>query len=89
MEIEVDSLDQLRNALSAEPDIVLLDNMSPAQLIEAVALRNQLAPRVELEASGGVRLDTVASIAQTGIERISVGAMTHSAPALDVALDWL
>ena len=89
VEIEVDSLDQLRNALSAEPDIVLLDNMSPAQLIEAVALRNQLAPRVELEASGGVRLDTVASIAQTGIERISVGAMTHSAPALDVALDWL
>jgi len=89
VEIEVDSLDQLRNALSVEPDIVLLDNMSAAQLIEAVALRNQRAPHVELEASGGVRLDTVASIAQTGIERISVGAMTHSAPTLDVALDWL
>jgi nicotinate-nucleotide pyrophosphorylase (carboxylating) len=88
MEIEVDTLDQLRNALSAEPDIVLLDNMSPPQLVEAVALRNSLAPGVQLEASGGVRLDTVASIARTGIERISVGAITHSAPAMDIALDW-
>ncbi|MBX9788629.1 MAG: carboxylating nicotinate-nucleotide diphosphorylase [Pirellulales bacterium] len=88
VEIEVDSLDQLRNALSATPDIVLLDNMTTPQLVEAVALRNSLAPEVELEASGGVRLDTVASIARTGIERISVGAITHSAPALDIALDW-
>ena len=88
VEIEVDSLDQLRNALSAKPDIVLLDNMTTQQLVEAVALRNTLAPEVELEASGGVRLDTVASIARTGIERISVGAITHSAAALDIALDW-
>ncbi|MGE0537056.1 MAG: carboxylating nicotinate-nucleotide diphosphorylase [Pirellulales bacterium] len=88
VEVEVDSLDQLRDALAAEPDIVLLDNMSLQLLSEAVALRNSLAPGVELEASGGVNLDTVASIARTGIERISVGAITHSAPAMDIALDW-
>ena len=74
--------------MPAQPDIVLLDNMSPQQLAEGVALRDRLAPRVELEASGGVSLPTVAAIARTGVERISVGGLTHSARALDLAFDW-
>jgi nicotinate-nucleotide pyrophosphorylase (carboxylating) len=88
IEIEVDTLEQLADALAGEPDIVLLDNMSLDQMREAVALRNERAPGVELEASGGVSLETVAAIAATGVERISVGALTHSAPALDLAFDW-
>jgi nicotinate-nucleotide pyrophosphorylase (carboxylating) len=69
-------------------DIVLLDNMSPADLRRAVERRDAIAPSIELEASGGVNLDNVATIAATGIERISVGALTHSARHLDVGLDW-
>jgi nicotinate-nucleotide pyrophosphorylase (carboxylating) len=88
IEVEVDTLDQLADALSGEPDIVLLDNMTLDQLRQAVALRNQRAAEVELEASGSVSLETVAAIAATGVERISVGALTHSAPALDLAFDW-
>jgi nicotinate-nucleotide pyrophosphorylase (carboxylating) len=88
VEVEVDTLEQLADALSAAPDIVLLDNMDLATLSQAVEMRNCVAPRVELEASGGVNLDTVADIARTGVERISVGALTHSAPALDLAFDW-
>ena len=88
IEIEVDSLSQLAEALPAGPDIVLVDNMSPGELVEAVACRDALAPVVELEASGGVNLSTVRAIAETGVERISAGALTHSAVALDVALDW-
>jgi len=88
LEVEVDTLDQLRAALTAEPDIVLLDNMSLDLLREAVALRNAVAPGVQLEASGGVSLSTVGEIARTGVERISAGALTHSAPALDLAFDW-
>jgi nicotinate-nucleotide pyrophosphorylase (carboxylating) len=57
-------------------------------LREAVALRNQLAPGTLLEASGGVNLQTVRSIAETGVDRISVGSLTHSSPALDIAFDW-
>jgi nicotinate-nucleotide pyrophosphorylase (carboxylating) len=74
--------------LPTGPDIVLLDNMGIQQLSAAVALRSSLAPRVELEASGGVNLQTVRAIAESGVERISVGALTHSAASLDVALDW-
>lgn len=88
LEIEVDTLAQLAEVLPAQPEIVLLDNMSPPQLTEGVALRDRLAPRVELEASGGVSLQTVAAIARTGVERISVGGLTHSARALDLAFDW-
>jgi nicotinate-nucleotide pyrophosphorylase (carboxylating) len=88
IEVEVDSLEQLAAVLSVSPDIVLLDNMPPAKLREAVELRNRVAPHVELEASGGVRLETVREIASTGVERISVGALTHSARALDIGLDW-
>jgi len=89
VEIEVDSLEQLDEVLAAGPDIVLLDNMGPAQLREAVARRNARAPAVELEASGGVNLDTVRQVAETGVERISVGALTHSCQALDFGLDWV
>jgi nicotinate-nucleotide pyrophosphorylase (carboxylating) len=89
VEVEVDSLDQLRQVLPAKPEIVLLDNMPPAQLREAVALRNDMAPGTLLEASGGVNLSKIRAIAETGVDRISVGAITHSAPALDIALDYL
>lgn len=88
VEVEIDRISQLMPALEAGPDIVLLDNMSLDQLRECVAIRNQTAPQVELEASGGVRLETVAGIASTGVDRISVGAITHSAINLDLGLDW-
>lgn len=88
VEVEVDSLDQLEAVLPAEPDIVLLDNMSVPQLAKAVARRNAVNRRVLLEASGGIGLDHAGEIARTGVDRISIGALTHSAAALDVALDW-
>ncbi len=88
VEIEVDTLDQLRDVLTAAPDIVLLDNMDCATLLRAVELRNQLAPQTLLEASGGVSLATTGEIARTGVDRISVGGLTHSAPALDLGFDW-
>jgi nicotinate-nucleotide pyrophosphorylase (carboxylating) len=88
VELEVDSIAQLEQALPGGPDIVLLDNMSLEQLRAAVALRHERAPGLVLEASGGITLDTVRQIAETGIDRISVGALTHSAPALDIALDF-
>ncbi len=88
IEIEIDRREQLESALSAAPDIVLLDNMSNAELSECVAIRDRTAPNVELEASGGVNLRTIAGIAGTGVDRISVGALTHSAPILDIGLDW-
>jgi nicotinate-nucleotide pyrophosphorylase (carboxylating) len=88
IEVEVDSLTQLTDALAARPDIVLLDNMSPKDLKAAMICRQSIAPEVELEASGGVSLETVRSIAETGVERISAGSLTHSARSLDVALDW-
>lgn len=87
-EIEVDTLEQLREVLPSRPDIVLLDNMSPDILVEAVKIRNETAPDVELEASGGINLNTVRAVAETGVERISVGALTHAAIFLDFGLDW-
>lgn len=89
LEIEVDTLAQLEIALKAKPDMILLDNMSPDDLRQAVRRRNEIASGVLLEASGGVKLETVRSIAETGVDRISVGALTHSAPALDIGLDYL
>jgi nicotinate-nucleotide pyrophosphorylase (carboxylating) len=88
VEVEVDSLDQLAVALAEKPEIVLLDNMGPDLLRKAVAMRDSNSPTTLLEASGGVTLDTVRPIAETGVDRISVGALTHSAPALDIALDY-
>jgi nicotinate-nucleotide pyrophosphorylase (carboxylating) len=88
IEIELDRLDDFEAVLASGPDIVLLDNMSCDQLREAVVRRNSAGVAVELEASGGVRLETIRAIAQTGIDRISCGALTHSAVNFDVALDW-
>lgn len=85
IEIEVDTLDQLDEALSHKVDLILLDNMSPDQLTEAV---KRINGRVLAEASGGVTADTALEIAATGVDFISVGWITHSAPCLDVGLDF-
>jgi len=84
VEVEVDTLDQLAIALPAKPDIVLLDNMSTDQLSKAVEIADGQAI---LEASGGVNLDTVRGIAETGVDIISVGALTHSVKALDIGME--
>ncbi len=84
VEVEVDGLDQLDEALAAGPDVIMLDNFTLPMLREAMA---RTAGRITLEASGGVNLETVRAIAETGVDVISVGALTHSAPALDVGLD--
>jgi len=84
IEIEVDTLAQLDEALAARADIILLDNFAPSDLATAVARTGSAAL---LEASGGVTLATVRAIAETGVDLISVGALTHSAPSADVALD--
>jgi nicotinate-nucleotide pyrophosphorylase (carboxylating) len=89
IEIELDRLDDFEAVLAASPDIVLLDNMPLEMLREAVDRRNAAAAKTELEASGGVRLETVRPIAETGVDRISCGALTHSAVNFDVALDWV
>jgi nicotinate-nucleotide pyrophosphorylase (carboxylating) len=85
IEIEVDTLEQLDDVLKHKIDVVLLDNMTPAQLKDAV---KRVAGRCLTEASGGVNLDTVRAIADTGVDMISVGALTHSAPVLDLGLDF-
>lgn len=84
VEVEVDGLDQLDEALAERPDVIMLDNFSLADLREAVS---RVAGAVTLEASGGVNLDTVRAIAETGVDVISVGALTHSAASLDIGLD--
>jgi nicotinate-nucleotide pyrophosphorylase (carboxylating) len=90
VEIEVETLEQLDQALKSNyaPDSVLLDNMKLEELREAVQRRNATSSQILLEASGGVTLRTVRDIALTGVDRISVGELTHSAPALDIALDY-
>jgi nicotinate-nucleotide pyrophosphorylase (carboxylating) len=88
VEIEVDTLEQLEAALPLA-NIVLLDNMRWDQLRHAVQRRNEFFPQVRLEASGGVNLQTVRGIAESGVDRISIGALTHSAPALDIGLDYV
>ncbi|WP_337176693.1 carboxylating nicotinate-nucleotide diphosphorylase [Paludisphaera sp.] len=87
VEVEVDTLDQLDVALAHGPDIILVDNLGPDALAEAVRRRDARAPGVLLESSGGITLDTIAARARAGVDRISVGALTHSAVALDVAFD--
>jgi nicotinate-nucleotide pyrophosphorylase (carboxylating) len=86
IEVEADTLDDVREALAAGADRILLDNMLPGQLAEAVALADG---RAELEASGGVSLATVRELAETGVDSISVGALTHSARSLDVSMEVL
>jgi nicotinate-nucleotide pyrophosphorylase (carboxylating) len=85
IEVEVTTLDELREALDADADIVLLDNMTVEQLAEAVRIADG---RALLEASGGVNLQMVRAIAETGVDLISVGALTHSAGSLDISLDF-
>ena len=89
IQLEVDTLEQLDQALSLPIDMVLLDNMGPEKLTEAIQMRAKrgLAEAILFEASGGINLDTVRAIAETGVERISVGALTHSATAVDIGLD--
>lgn len=84
VEIEIDGLDQLDEALAARPEWILLDNMPLEAMAEAV---RRVAGRAKLEASGGVRLETVRAIAATGVDAISAGALTHSARALDISLE--
>jgi nicotinate-nucleotide pyrophosphorylase (carboxylating) len=86
LEVECDTLEQVRAALAAGCDLILLDNMTVADLRAAVALARAW-PGVRLEASGGLRLDTARAVAQTGVDYLAVGALTHSSPALDLALD--
>jgi len=88
IECEVDTIDQLRDVLEGSPDIVLLDNMSVEQLGEATRIRDATAPQVLLEASGGISLQTVRSIAESGVDRISVGALTHTDPNFDLGFDF-
>ncbi len=88
VEVEVDSLAQLEQVLPVGPDIVLVDNFSLSDMVTAVAMRDQIAPAVELEASGNVRIDTIGAIARTGVDRISCGALTHQATSVDLGLDW-
>ena len=92
MEVEVEcrNLDEVREAVEAEAETLLLDNMSTDELSEAVSTARALAGphrRVRLEASGGIDLDNVAAITATGVDEVSVGALTHSAPALDVSME--
>ncbi len=84
VEVEVDTLEQLREALAAKAEVVLLDNMSPELMRRAVELT---AGRASLEASGGMTLERAVAAAKAGVDRISVGALTHSAPALDLSLE--
>jgi len=84
IEIEVDTLEQLKEVLTQKPDLVLLDNMSPEQCAQAVALVNGLC---KLEASGGISIASARAYAQSGVDYIAIGALTHSAPVFDIGLD--
>ncbi|MBU7320914.1 carboxylating nicotinate-nucleotide diphosphorylase [Paenibacillus oleatilyticus] len=87
IEVEVETFEQLEEALAAGPDIVMLDNMSPEQMSQAVQRMKNQAPHIMVEASGNVTLDTVRGIAQSGVDVISVGRLTYSVQALDISLD--
>ena len=88
IELEVDTLEELAEALLTKADIILLDNMTPTQTKAAVLMRNRLNKRILLESSGGINLNNVAVYAATGVERISIGALTHSRCALDFSLEF-
>ncbi len=87
VEIEVDSLDGLREAIEAGADEVLVDNFTPDQVRDAVRIRDEIGPTVRLEASGGLTLETARAVAETGVDLIAVGELTHSARVLDLGLD--
>ncbi len=84
LEVECRTLDEVARAVAAAPDLILLDNMTPDELRAAVRL---VAGRVPLEASGGITLDALAAVAATGVQYVAVGALTHSAPAVDLSLE--
>lgn len=86
VEVEVRSMTELNNAIGAEPDIILLDNFSLDELVSAVAFARKLAPSILLEASGNVGMQNVAEIAETGVDFISIGELTHSVTALDLSM---
>jgi nicotinate-nucleotide pyrophosphorylase (carboxylating) len=88
VEIEVDSFDQFVRALACSPDVIMLDNMTLDEIRSCIDQRRAAAVPVQLEVSGGVQLANIRSIAETGVDRISVGALTYSAVALDLALDF-
>lgn len=85
IEIEVDSIDQLKEAIRLKPDLILLDNMSTDQCSEAVSITNGL---VKLEASGGIAITNAKAYAATGVDYLAIGSLTHSVPALDIGLDF-
>ena len=87
VEIEVDTVAECREAIAAGAELILLDNMTPAQLHSCVALVAESGRPVRLEASGGLNLSVAAEVAATGVDYLAVGALTHSAPALDIGLD--
>ena len=87
VEIEVDTLDGLREAIAAGADEILIDNFTPDEMRQAVAIRNETNDRVRLEASGGLTVESARSVAQTGVDYIAVGELTHSARVLDIGLD--
>jgi nicotinate-nucleotide pyrophosphorylase (carboxylating) len=84
--VEIANQNQLRDALAARVDVIMLDNMTPDQLRQCVTIIRESRPETLIEASGGVNLDTVREIAETGVDFISVGAITHSATAIDISL---
>jgi nicotinate-nucleotide pyrophosphorylase (carboxylating) len=85
LEVEVETLDQVAEALDLGCDLLLLDNMEPETMAEAVAMSRR---RARTEASGRITLERARAVAETGVDFLAVGALTHSAPALDIALDW-
>jgi nicotinate-nucleotide pyrophosphorylase (carboxylating) len=87
IEVEVDSLEQFEEAVAAGADIILLDNFSLADIDKAVTRARTMQPKPLLEVSGGVTLKSIPNLARTGVDIVSAGALTHSAPAVDLALD--
>ena len=85
IEVEADTVEQAKTAAEAGADIILLDNMSCEELIQSIEL---ISGRSKTEASGGITMDTVREIAETGVDYISIGALTHSAPAVDIGFDF-
>jgi len=85
IEVETDTLAQVQECLESGVDIIMLDNMSPEMMAEAVEI---IGGRAIIEASGGITIDTVEAVAKTGVDIISIGALTHSAPACDIGMDW-
>ena len=88
VEIEVESLEELKSALKAEPEWIMLDNMPCDMMRECVRITREATSVTKLEASGGINLKTANAIAATGVDALSVGALTHSAPSIDLALEW-